>query len=287
MSKTPNRNGLVPVAAALCVAAVACGTVRSQASPGTTKPQPPSVVQTVSVRSGVPTAVGPAGSHPGPGKGAAAYGGRSPASTDSGAASATTGAVATSTATRGSATTSSFGSVAASAHADSSATGLSPTTRASAIRRVGTTSTVRITSAPASEKTKVRARKTPTTVAPTTSRTVMGGGNVATWPAARPLPPSLAGAYSTNLKTAFIALVNYWDWVGSHPNPNLVKNFLSAGSNIYFYWVDVMNALLKRGWHDYPDPTQIDFLKVVAPSEALGKGIYTNGIIDVVIVGKR
>ena len=161
---------------------------------------------------------------PGLRKGAAAHRGRSPASTESGAASATTGAGATSSATRRSAITSLLASVAASSNADSSATGSSPTTRASATRRVGTTSTVHITGASASEKTKVRARKTPTTVAPTTPRTVMGGGNAATWPAARPFPPSLAGAYSTNLKTAFIALVNYSDWVGSHPNPNLVKN---------------------------------------------------------------
>ena len=40
----------------------------------------------------------------------------------------------------------------------------------------------------------------------TTPTTVMGGGSPSTWPAARRVAPSLAGAYSTNLKTAFIAL---------------------------------------------------------------------------------
>ena len=251
MSKTPNRNGLVPVAAALCVAAVACGTVRSQASPGTTKPQPPSVVQTVSIRSGVPTAVGPTGSHPGPGKGAAGVPGtlacvdrkwrclrhhgsgrnfeRHETVGDHKLARPLSQPVRMPTRAR---------------------TGSSPTTRASATRRVGTTSTVHITSASASEKTKVRARKTPTTVAPTTSRTVMGGGNAATWPAARPFPPSLAGAYSTNLKTAFIALVNYSDWLGSHPNPNFVRNYVPQTSNIYHPQVYLMQQMLKRGWHD-------------------------------------
>ena len=55
----------------------------------------------------------------------------------------------------------------------------------------------------------------------TTPTTVMGGGSPSTWPAARRAAPSLAGAYSHNLKIAFIALVQYSDWLGSHPNPNL------------------------------------------------------------------
>ena len=248
MTKTPNRNGLVPLAAALCVAAVACGTVRSQAFPGTTNRQPPSkVVQTVSIRSGALTAVGTTGSHPGLGKGGSGYVGRSPAATENGLPFATTEAVATSSATRGPVTTSLPDSVAAGANADSSATVSSPGARASATRRVGTTPTVHINSAPASEKTKVRARKTPTTVAPTTSRTVMGGGNAATWPAARPFPPSLAGAYSTNLKTAFVALVKYSDWLGSHPNPNFVRNYVATKSNIYHPQVDLMQRPVASG----------------------------------------
>jgi len=72
-----------------------------------------------------------------------------------------------------------------------------------------------------------------TTVGPTTSGTVMGGGNPATWPAARAFPPSLAGAYSPNLKTAFLALVRYSDWAGVHPNPDLVKNFCFSSADIY------------------------------------------------------
>ena len=40
------------------------------------------------------------------------------------------------------------------------------------------------------------------------------------------MAPSLAGAYSPHLKTAFISLVKYSDWLGSHPNPSLVKNYV-------------------------------------------------------------
>lgn len=103
----------------------------------------------------------------------------------------------------------------------------------------------------------------PTGVPRTTSTTIMGGGSPSTWPAARAVAPSLAGAYSPNLKTAFVALVNYWDWLGSHPKPNLVKNFAEATSNIYAAQVYLMGAMDNRGWHLPPNPTQVDFLYVV------------------------
>ncbi len=47
------------------------------------------------------------------------------------------------------------------------------------------------------------------------------------------MAPSLAGAYSPNLKTAFISLVKYSDWLGSHPNPSLVKNYVHHSSDLY------------------------------------------------------
>jgi len=103
-----------------------------------------------------------------------------------------------------------------------------------------------------------------TTNAATTNGTVMGGGNPATWPAAKPYPPSLAGAYSSNLRTAFIALVNYSDWVGSHPNPALVKNYATPGSNIYKPQVYLMQQLVKRGWHITPRPTVVEYLAVIS-----------------------
>ncbi|HYA44777.1 MAG TPA: hypothetical protein VED59_04160, partial [Acidimicrobiales bacterium] len=98
--------------------------------------------------------------------------------------------------------------------------------------------------------------------------------------AAKAQAPSLAGAYSTNLRTVFITLINYWDWVGSHPNPNLVQKFMWPTSNVYRYWVWFNRALVKRGWRDYPDPTQVDFLEVMQPPSELG-GL--SGVVDVVI----
>ncbi len=77
------------------------------------------------------------------------------------------------------------------------------------------------TSAGAKEVTTSARRRLPKTRR-TTSTTVMGGGNPSTWPAGRAKAPSLAGAYSPNLKTAFLALTNYSDWVASHPEPKLV-----------------------------------------------------------------
>ena len=72
------------------------------------------------------------------------------------------------------------------------------------------------TSAGAKEVTASARRRLPTTPR-TTSTTVMGGGNPSTWPAARAKAPSLAGAYSPNLKTAFLALVRILGLVGHAP----------------------------------------------------------------------
>jgi hypothetical protein len=127
-----------------------------------------------------------------------------------------------------------------------------------------------------------------------TTTTVMGGGSPATWPAAKPYPPSLAGAYSPNMKTAFIALTNYSDWVGTHPNPALVKNYASPTSNIYAVQVYLMKQMWKRELHLPPTPTTIDFLAVVKaptlrrskygrPLKVNGHRAYTDGTIDVVV----
>ena len=128
----------------------------------------------------------------------------------------------------------------------------------------------------------------------TTTTTVMGGGKPSTWPAAKPYPPSLAGAYSPNMKTAFLALVRYSDWVGSHPNPKLVKNYASPASDIYAAQVYLMTQMAKRGWHLPPTPSQIDFLVVTkkpilrysktgSPLIIAGKRAYTSGMVDVVV----
>lgn len=123
------------------------------------------------------------------------------------------------------------------------------------------------------------------TVPPKTNATVMGGGNPSTWPAAKPNPPSLAGAYSTNLKIVVTTLFNYLDWIGSHPNPSLVKNAVTPSANIYSYWVRLQLALVKRDWHDYPNPSEVDFLKIVQPVSS--KTRYLGGAVDVVLNARR
>ncbi len=136
-------------------------------------------------------------------------------------------------------------------------------------------------------RTATSARSRPPTTAPrTTSTTVMGGGSPATWPAAKAVAPSLAGAYSPNLKTAFISLVKYSDWLGSHPNPSLVKNYVITASDLYRSQVDLMQKMVTHSWHISPQPTQIDFLKVVVPpvTRTLPDGRkYQGGVIDTVI----
>jgi hypothetical protein len=127
-----------------------------------------------------------------------------------------------------------------------------------------------------------------------TTTTVMGGGSPSTWPAAKPYPPSLAGAYSPNMKIAFITLVGYSDWVGSHPNPRLVSNYAAPFSNIYNGQVYLMEQLQRHHLHLPPNPTSVDFLAVVKnpvmrrtrQGKTLSIGghpAYTDGIIDVVI----
>ena len=128
----------------------------------------------------------------------------------------------------------------------------------------------------------------------TTTTTVMGGGKPSTWPAAKPYPPSLAGAYSPNMKTAFLALTRYSDWVGSHPNPNLVINYAAPSSDIFAAQKYLMEQMKKRGWHLPPTPTQINFL-IVTQKPVIRHGehgntlsvghrpAYTTGAVDVVV----
>ena len=127
-----------------------------------------------------------------------------------------------------------------------------------------------------------------------TTTTVMGGGSPSTWPAAKPKPPSLAGAYSPNMKTAFLALVRYSDWVGTHPNPKLVTNYATPASNVYAAQVYLMTQMAKRHLHLPPTPSQIDFIAVIkrptlrysksgVPLTLAGKRAYTPGTIYAVI----
>jgi len=127
-----------------------------------------------------------------------------------------------------------------------------------------------------------------------TTTTVMGGGSPSTWPAAKPYPPSLAGAYSPNMKIAYLTLTKYWDWVGAHPNPKLVTNYMAASCELYRGQVYLMQQMQKRHIHLPPTPTTVDFLAVIREPmlRRVSRGIilriakrpaYTDGIIDVVI----
>ncbi|HTV12130.1 MAG TPA: hypothetical protein VME20_09730, partial [Acidimicrobiales bacterium] len=90
------------------------------------------------------------------------------------------------------------------------------------------------------------------------------------WPAAQPTPPSLAGAYSTNMMKVLVTLITYEDWVWSHPNPALVANYMLPGGNAYEGELDSVTHLAHNGWHTDPSPTEIDWLAItVAPKQLL------------------
>jgi hypothetical protein len=105
---------------------------------------------------------------------------------------------------------------------------------------------------------------------PTSPDSLVGdSGNPAAWPAAQPTPPSLAGAYSTNMIKVIVTLVRYEDWVGSHPDPALVPNYMIKGGNAYASEVKLITWLQKRGWHTDPSPTEIDWASVTAEPRAM------------------
>ncbi len=109
---------------------------------------------------------------------------------------------------------------------------------------------------------------------PTSPNTLVGdNGNPAHWPAAQSKPPSLAGAYSDNIMTAFITLVRYQDWVWSHPNPSFVKRYMQPGTALYEGEVTTIRGLARRGWRSYPAPTEIDWLRIeLVPTPLLVAG---------------
>jgi hypothetical protein len=114
---------------------------------------------------------------------------------------------------------------------------------------------------------------TATTASPsgTTTTTVLGpSGSPATYPAAQPTPPSLAGAYPTgttvNLVTVLKTLATYRDWVWSHPNPALVANYSLANGTGYASEVRTVTELERDGLHADPTPTEILWVKVEVPA---------------------
>ena len=108
---------------------------------------------------------------------------------------------------------------------------------------------------------------------PTSPDTLVGAsGNPADWPAARPEPPSLAGAYSSNMMTVFLTLVRYQDWVWSHPDPSLVRNYMMPGTAAYRNEEASISTFARRSLHADPSPTEIDWLAITGrPRRMLGK----------------
>ena len=70
--------------------------------------------------------------------------------------------------------------------------------------------------------------------------------------------PSLAGAYSDNLKTAFLALYAYHDWVFDHPDPTLVSRYAVVGSADYKIELFNVHYLVAHGAHTPNDPRGLD-----------------------------
>jgi hypothetical protein len=98
---------------------------------------------------------------------------------------------------------------------------------------------------------------------PTSPRSLVGdSGNPRYWPAARPKPPSLAGAYGNNLIRALVSLVTYQDWVWSHPDPRLVQNYMDPSGSAYASELRMVSRLKAMGWHSDPSPTEIDWVGV-------------------------
>ena len=109
--------------------------------------------------------------------------------------------------------------------------------------------------------------------------------------------PSLAGAYSDNLKTAFLALYGYSQWVSNHPNPPLVANYTAVGGPAYKVELFNVNYLVDHHAHTPNDPRgydgDIQFVKVSqVPRPILGANgkqvsrgghpAFTGGLVTVV-----
>jgi hypothetical protein len=83
------------------------------------------------------------------------------------------------------------------------------------------------------------------------------------------------------MMTVIITLITYEDWVGSHPNPALVGNYMIRGGQAYQGDVNLMTQLVKRDWHTDPSPSEIDWIAVTNPPKPFppikGKAAVTNG----------
>jgi len=158
------------------------------------------------------------------------------------------------------------------------------------------------TTAPAAPPTAAPSTLSPSVTAgtvvpwsPTSPDTLVGAtGNPADWPAAQAEPPSLAGAYSTNMMKVIVTLIAYEDWVWSHPDPALVANYMTPGSSAFAREVQSIQKLATTNWHSNPEPTEIDWLRIMDPPRVAmfhrgravmvgGHNVYMPAYVNVVL----
>ena len=87
--------------------------------------------------------------------------------------------------------------------------------------------------------------------------------------------PSLAGAFSNNLKTALLALYAYHDWAFEHPSSTLVSRYAVVGSPDYKIELYNIDYLVAHHAHAPNDPRGLDgdiqYAKVtLAPKPVMG-----------------
>ena len=72
--------------------------------------------------------------------------------------------------------------------------------------------------------------------------------------------------------TVFLTLVRYQDWVWSHPDPSLVRNYMMPGTAAYRNEEASISTFARRSLHADPSPTEIDWLAITGrPRRMLGK----------------
>jgi hypothetical protein len=71
------------------------------------------------------------------------------------------------------------------------------------------------------------------------------------------------------MMTVIITLIRYEDWVWSHPDPALVRNYMIPGGNAYKPELAGVTELVRKGWHTDPSPTEIDWIGVTLRAKPL------------------
>jgi hypothetical protein len=72
-----------------------------------------------------------------------------------------------------------------------------------------------------------------------------------------------------NMMRVLVTLITYEDWVWSHPNPQLVANYLVPGSPPYQTEFKEVREMAKEGIRSDPSPTEIDWIRVTGVPKAV------------------